>query len=150
MGVRSADAQLLFLFHAEPAATEIAAARSCRCWPVSDDTSADVKMAARPASRAIAAKATARKVIASRSPSVSARAPRSVIAGQAQPVTAAEDGLDNARIGRIVLDLAPQVLHMRVDGSLVALELISPHPVDQLEPGVHPAGDRRERHEDAP
>jgi hypothetical protein len=34
----------------------------------------------------------------------------------------------------VFLDLAAQVLHTRVDGALVCLELMPPDPVDQLEP----------------
>src|SRR5690348_13710697 len=76
--------------------------------------------------------------------------PGSVIAGQAEPVTTAEDGLHDPGISRIFLDLAAQVLHVRVDGALVALELVPAHPVDQLEPGVHPARHGGQRGEDAP
>src|SRR5580693_2072634 len=74
----------------------------------------------------------------------------SVIAGQAQPVPAAQDRLHDLRPGRVLLDLAAQVLHVRVDGALVALELIPADPVDQLEPGVHPARDGGQGTQDAP
>ncbi len=105
------------------------------------------------ASRATAASATERKASASRKPSVLPRDAEagagpaggadadadagrtaSVIAGQAQPVPAAQDRLHDLRPGRVLLDLAAQVLHVRVDGALVPLELIPADPVDQLEP----------------
>jgi catechol 2,3-dioxygenase-like lactoylglutathione lyase family enzyme len=58
----------------------------------------------------------------------------SVVAGQAEPVAAAQHCLDDLRAARVFLDLAAQVLHVRVDGAFVALELMPPDPVDQLEP----------------
>ena len=56
------------------------------------------------------------------------------IAGQAQAVTATEDRLHDPRIARIGLDLAAQVLDVRVHGPLIPLELVPADPVDQLEP----------------
>ena len=150
-GDRSAAAQLSFLSHAAPAATAIALVRSARCWLVRAETSAAASAAVSPASRATAASATERKASASRRPSVLPRdagvdagpageadadagTPASLIAGQAQPVPAAQDRLHDLRLGRVLLDLAAQVLHVRVDGALVPLELIPADPVDQLEP----------------
>src|SRR5438477_5843222 len=60
--------------------------------------------------------------------------PRSAVALEAQPVAATQHGLDDLRAGRISLDLAAQVLHVRVDGPLITVELIPADPVDQLEP----------------
>src|SRR5689334_10532756 len=76
--------------------------------------------------------------------------PDSAIAGQAQAVTATEDRLHDPRVGGIGLDLAAQVLHVRVHGPLIPLELIPPDPVDQLEPGVHPARHGGQRNQQAP
>jgi len=118
-GDRSAPAQLLFRSQAAAAATATAAVSSLRCRPVSADTSAAANAAVSPASRAIAASATARKSSPSRSPIASPRtaAPggglsSSAIAGQPQPVPAAQDGLHDLGIARICLDLAAQVLHV--------------------------------------
>src|SRR6185369_13289311 len=90
-----------------------------------------------PASSATAASATLRKASASRRPSVPPRGtasagtpsgciasrggagPGSVIVGQAEAVTAAEHGLHDLGVAGILLDLAAQVLHVRVDGALV-------------------------------
>src|SRR5581483_7944797 len=121
MGVRS-------LSQAAPAATDIALARSSRCRPASADTSADEKTA----------------TSAGRRPSVS------VIAAQSQPVATAQDGPDDAGTGRILLDLAAQVLDVRVDGALISVELVAAHPVDQLEPRVDPPGHGGQRDQDAP
>src|ERR1700730_12190491 len=112
---------------------------SALCWLVRFETSAAAKAAVSPASRATAVSATERKASASRRPSVLPReaaagpgpggdaaagsGPASVIAGQAQPVPAAQDRLHDLRPGRVLLDLAAQILHVRVDGALVALEL---------------------------
>ena len=141
---RSAEDQVRFPSHAVPAAAAIALASSVRCWLARVETSAAANAAVSPASSATAASATARNASARRRPSVPPRAgcpviagsviAGSVIAGQAEPVTAAQDGLDDPGVAGIVLDLAAQVLHMRVDGALIAFELIPPHPVDQLEP----------------
>ena len=59
--------------------------------------------------------------------------PRSAVALEAEPVAATQHGLDDLRAGGISLDLAAQVLHVRVDGPLIAVELIPADPVDQLE-----------------
>src|SRR6267378_2257327 len=48
---------------------------------------------------------------------------------QAEPVARPQDGLDNTWVARIALDLAPEVLHVGVDGPLVAVELVAPHRV---------------------
>src|SRR5215475_6164873 len=98
-----------------------------------------------------AASETAIKARASRRPSwPRPKIPRSAIPGQAEPVTAAKDGLHNSGVGGVLLDLAPQVLHVRVDRPLVAIEFVAADAVDQLEPRVHPAGYGGERDEDAP
>src|SRR5215831_3907890 len=134
-GTRSADAQLSWRSHAAPAAAANAAVS--------------------PASSAIAASATAANIRASRSPIASPREPgsrepgsrvpgsrvpgpgrsesSSAIARQAEPVAAAQHGLDDLRVAGLILDLAAQVLNVRVDSALIPLELISAHPVDQLE-----------------
>src|SRR5207248_5680705 len=120
-----------------PARAVMALASSPRCWVARLETSAAANAAVSPASSATAASATVRKARASRRPSVPPRGtvpvsgagpgggagPGSVIAGQAEPVTAAQDGLHDPGIARILLNLAAQVLHVRVDGALVALEL---------------------------
>src|SRR5215469_6750343 len=72
------------------------------------------------------------------------------IPGQAEPVAPAEYGLDDLRVTGILLDLAAQVLHVRVDRPLVALELIPANPVDQLETRVHPARHRGQGDQDSP
>src|SRR5579859_4908831 len=157
-GDRSAELQLSPRSQAAAAAAAIAPVRSVRCWLVRSDTSAAARAAVSPASRATAASATDRKARASRRPRVLPRkaeteagaGPASVISGQAQPVAAAQDRLHDLRPGRVLLDLAAQVLHVRVDGALVALELIPADPVDQLEPGVHPARDGGQGTQDAP
>src|SRR5262249_58108739 len=94
-----------------------------------------------PAGGASAAGATAATAGASRSPIASPRVrgsggpePPSAIGRQAEPVAAAQHGLDDLRVGWIVLDLAAQVLHVRVDGALIPLELVSSHPADEFEP----------------
>src|SRR5882757_5821200 len=136
MGSRSACAQPWFCSQALPAATANAPANSSRCRLASEDTSTSEKTAVRTAISATAASATPRNASASRSPRVLPRWPppgggsgASVIAGQAEPVAAAEHGHDDARVRRVILDLAAQVLHVRVDRPLVALELVSPHLV---------------------
>src|ERR1700722_1310925 len=169
-GVRSAPAQPRSAFHEPAAATAKALASSPRCRPPSEDTSTAENTPASTASRATAASETPRNASASRSPSVLPRCPlprcplprcpfpdaaddtdaASVIAGQAEPVAAAEHGHDHPRVSRIVLDLAPEVLHMRVDRALVAFELVAPHLVDQLKPGVDPSGHGRQGDQDAP
>src|SRR5690242_21906160 len=114
----------------------MALARSPRCCRARLETSAAANAAVSPARSAIAASATPRNARASRRPRVPPRGGTegsvaadgclgagSVIPGQAEPVAAAEDGLHDPGVARIVLDLAPQVLHVRVDGTLVTLEL---------------------------
>src|ERR1700722_17044765 len=59
---------------------------------------------------------------------------RLTIPGKAKPVTAAEYGLYDRGIRRVLLDLPAQVLDVRVDGPLVALEVVPAHPVDQFKP----------------
>src|SRR3954470_8472268 len=48
---------------------------------------------------------------------------------------------------RVRLDLAPQVLHVRVDRALVAVVVVALHPVDQLEAREDAAGRAGEREE---
>ena len=140
-GSTSADVQLSWRSHAVPAAVAIALVSSARCRLARLATSAAANAAVSPASSAIAASATAANASASRSPIASPRVtgsggpePPSAIGRQAEPVAAAQHGLDDLRAGGIVLDLAAQVLHVRVNGALVPLELVSPHSVDELEP----------------
>ena len=89
---------------AAPAATAIALVSPVRCQQARAETSAAAKAAVSPASTATPASATARNTSASRSPSASPRAPRragpapSLIAGQAEPVSAAQHGLHDLRI----------------------------------------------------
>ena len=117
-GERPAEDQVWFPPYAAPAANAIALASSVRCWLARVETSAAANAAVSPASSATAASATVTNARASRRPSALPRvagpgaAAWSVIAGQAEPVTAAQDGLDDPGIGRIVLDLAAQVLHV--------------------------------------
>src|SRR5437879_5312329 len=69
---------------------------------------------------------------ASRSPSPAAPWAASGIRWEAEPVSHPEDGLDHPGIAGVAFNLAPEVLHMGVDRALVALELVAPHPIDQL------------------
>src|SRR6516225_192270 len=114
-GLRSALAQLSVRSHAAAAATTTALVRSECCRATRADTSAEANTAVSPASSATAASATEMKASASRRPSALPRAagpggaPASVIAGQAQPVSAAQDGLHDPGSTRILLDLAAQV-----------------------------------------
>src|SRR5262249_15375717 len=160
-GFKSAAAQELVRSHAAPEATVTALVRLERCRLVRSATSAAVNAAARPASSATPpsgappASATPTKASASRRPSVSLRLPggrglASAIAGQPQAVAAAQDRLHDPRIAGIVLDLAAQVLHVRVHGALIPFELVATDPVDQLEPRVHPAGHRGQCQQQAP
>ena len=117
-GERSAVDQVWFPSHAAPAADAIAPASSVRCWLARFETSAAANAAVSPASSATAASATVMNARASRRPSAlprvagSGSAAWSVIAGQAEPVTATQDRLDDPGITRIVLDLTAQVLHV--------------------------------------
>ena len=138
-GARSAAVQLSFLSQAAPAATAIALVSSACCRVARAETSAAANPAVSPATRATAARATEMKASASRSPRAVRRdagtnggPPPSVIAGEAQPVSAAHHGLHDPGPARILLDLAAQVLHVRIDGPLIPLELIPADPVDQL------------------
>src|SRR6202167_6223977 len=120
-GDRSAVGQLSLCSHAAAAATAIAVVSSWRCLLARPDTSAAAKAAVRPA----------RSATASGRPSASPRAagrcggpaPPSAIAGEAQPVTAAQHCLDDPGVGGLLLDLAAHDHHVRVDGALVPLEL---------------------------
>src|ERR1051326_1329348 len=94
-----------------------------------------------------AAKATPTNDRARRTPS-GARSLR--ISGQGKAITAAEHGLDDPWRVRVLLDLPAEVLHVGVDGPLVAFELVAAPAVDQLVPRVDPSGDAGKRHEDAP
>jgi hypothetical protein len=67
-----------------------------------------------------------------------ARPVSSVIAGQPEPVAAAQRGLHDHRMARVGLDLAAQVLHVRVDGPLIALELMSAGRISH-DPSTGPA-----------
>src|ERR1700677_1552644 len=147
-GLRLAPAQPRSAFHEPAAATAKALASPVRCRLPSEDTSTAENTPASTASRATAASETPRNASVSRSPSVLPRCPlpgcplpscplpsaeegggdaegSSAIAGQAEPVAAAEHGHDHPRVGRVVLDLAPEVLHVRVDCALVAFELVA-------------------------
>src|SRR5215469_12008341 len=153
-GPRSACAQLSSRSQAALAATATAVVRSARWRCTRARTSEAASAAVRIAASPTAASATARNASASRSASVvpppAVCAAWSVIATQAEPVPPAEHRRDDLRAGRIGLNLAPQVLYVRVDGALIALELITPYPVDQLESRIHPAGHGCQGHEDAP
>src|ERR1700689_3880895 len=157
-GLRLAPAQPRSAFHEPAAAPAKALASPVRCRLPSEDTSTAENTPASTASRATAASETPRNASVSRSPSVLPRCPlpgcplpgcplpscprpsaeggggdaegSSAIAGQAEPVAAAEHGHDHPRVGRVVLDLAPEVLHMRVDRALIAFELVAPYLVD--------------------
>src|SRR5260221_14271524 len=61
------------------------------------------------------------------------------VAGPTEAIAAAQQGTDQQRIPRVALDLSPQVLHVRVDDPLVALELVTPYPVNEFVAGVHPS-----------
>src|SRR5581483_12121485 len=56
------------------------------------------------------------------------------------PVADAEDGLQVARRVRVGLDLAADVLDVRVDGALVGLHRDAVDGVEELRPGEHPTG----------
>src|ERR1700722_5930337 len=151
-GLRSAPDQLLCRSQPAAAAEAMALVRSVRCIETRPDKSLAAKTTVSPARMPIAARATPRKLEPSRMPSVSlglVRGP-SVIAAQAKSVPSAQHRRDDLRITRILLDLAAQVLHVRVDDALVALELIAADPVDELKPRIHPARRGREREQDAP
>jgi hypothetical protein len=81
-------------------------------------------------------RATSRNAASSRRPSGLRSGPqrnhRSPVTGPSQPVAHAEDRLHEVIDGA---EFAAQVLHVRVDGALVAGELVPADPVDQLVPG---------------
>src|ERR1700685_4222630 len=101
-GLRLAPAQPRSAFHEPAAATAKALASSVRCRLPSEDTSTAENTPASTASRATAASDTPRNASVARSPSVLRRGPlpggggdgrgASSIAGQAEPVAAAEHG----------------------------------------------------------
>src|SRR5947209_526923 len=121
IGTSSLLTQPWFCCHELPAATANALAASARWRLASDDTSTAENTAVSTAISATAASATPRNASARRIPRVLPRCPLppvtggtvaagSVIARQAEPVAAAEHGHDDARVRRILLDLAAQVL----------------------------------------
>src|SRR5207245_9598058 len=117
---------------AEAVATAPATAATAWCcsWRASWVTSRSAATSTSPVSSASAPTATTRKARARRAPSGPSRRIRLVIPRHAEAVPGAEDGLDDARVLRIALDLAAQVLHVRVDGARVARELVAASPVD--------------------
>src|SRR5262249_54905064 len=144
-GPTPAAVQLSWRSHAVPAAVAIAFVSSTRCRLAKLATSAAPNAALSPATSAIPASATPADPPAPAAGTPGPRAarlappglrgpggpvPPSAIGRRAEPVAAAQHGLDDLRVGGIVLDLAAQVLHVRVDGALIPLELVSPHPVD--------------------
>src|SRR5881398_3499703 len=142
-GSRFASVQLSVRFQAAPAATAIALVRSDRCRLARVATSAAATAAS---ATPIKASASRRRIGSLREPACIASGPANgsapgsapapgmapdsvigwglAIAGQAQAVTATEDRLHDPRIARIGLDLAAQVLHVRVHGPLIPLELV--------------------------
>src|SRR5215470_2343655 len=146
---RSGPDQPLPASQAAPATTVIACVSSSRCLAARLETSAAENAAVSPASSATARRATLTKARASRS-LIGPEPPDLAISGQAEPVAAPEHRLDDLRVALIFLDLAAQVLHVRVDRALVTLELVPTHPVNQLQAGIHPAGHGRDRDQDAP
>ena len=67
------------------------------------------------------------------------RAPRGLssrlpVTRDAESIAGAEHCPDKDGFVRIELDLAAQVLHVRVNGSLAPVELVTPETVDQLSP----------------
>ena len=63
----------------------------------------------------------------------------------AHPIADAVDGLDIPRVARIGLDLAADVLDVRVDGALERLDVGAAHGVEQLGAREHAAGLPRQR-----
>src|SRR5579859_3369947 len=57
---------------------------------------------------------------------------RSGIGWQAQPVAGPDHRLHDRGVAWVRLDLAPEILHVRVDRALVTLELVASDSVDQL------------------
>src|SRR5262249_50306471 len=112
-------------------------------------TSAAASTAVSPLSRATAVRATATNASDSRIPSGAVSLPLAIPA-EAQAVATAEHGLDDLRPGGVRLDLPAEVLHVRIDAALVALELVPASPVDDLVARVDTAGDGRQRDQDAP
>src|SRR3984957_13220180 len=112
-------------------------------------TSAAARTAVRTVRSATAARATDTKASDSRIRSVAASRALTIPV-QAEAVAAAQHGLDDLRLAGVGLDLAPQVLDVRVDAALVALELVAARAVDDLVPRVDPPRDRRQRDQHAP
>ena len=88
----------------------------------------------RPARRAV----IAARVALARAPSAVGLGPRDLVAG-------APHGQDEARLGRVFLDLGPQPLDRHVDEPRVAQEVVAPHLVEQGLAGEDLAGSARER-----
>jgi hypothetical protein len=107
-------------------------------------TAASVGMPVPPSS-VITASATARKASASRARRCDGVRHR----GPGQAGTRPEKGLHDRGIAGLAFDLAAQVPHVQVSGSLIPFGLIAAHPVDQLQPRVR-RPDRGQRDQDAP
>src|SRR6185437_8395489 len=118
---------------------------ACESW----STSVAANTAVSTLSSATADSATATNASESRIPS-GAVSLCLAIPAQAQAVAPAQHGLDDLGPGRVHLDLPAQVLHVRVDAALIALELVAAGPVDDLVACVDLAGDRGQRHQHAP
>src|SRR3974390_3230589 len=76
--------------------------------------------------------------------------PRLPVTVEAEPVTRSQHRLDDHGVTRVALDLAPQVLHVRIDGALVALELVAAYLVDELVARVDAAGNPGQREQHTP
>src|SRR5579871_4268812 len=113
--VRSSRCQLC-LEYAAFDAVATAPARSACCWYNIWLMSLFVLIEPKKITAATAASATAMNTSARRSPSrLIQYRPALAITGEAEPVAAAENGLHDLRVGRVLLDLAPEVLDVRVD-----------------------------------
>src|SRR5258708_5785799 len=113
-GVSCACAQPAWA-EAAPDASAIARARLASWRPTSWRACPDRELTASTATAPTTESETPTNASASLVPSPSRLAgpwPASAIPGQAEPVAAAEDGLHDHGVGRVFLDLAPQVLHM--------------------------------------
>src|ERR1700693_897032 len=66
------------------------------------------------------------------------------------PGEAVSDPRHRMYVGRLLcvrLDLAPQPVHMSIDGARLDLDLVPPHPTEQFSAAHHLTGPRREQGE---
>ena len=72
---------------------------------------------------------------------------RFAVAGHLETIADAVNGVNPARVARIIANLGAQVLHMTVNRALVALEVIAEHLLDELHARVHAARIARQSRE---